>query len=158
MKISIFLMSLILTLIPWHSSNKSQVDEYIKNNANIIFKNVISYIIRLSNTDQVKYLKRKIICRGTPIITLFNNVKESFDHQSYVIVNHNNNVEVFNSFLTVIDIQETSFFVFTGGSSMELPKLTYNVRAISDDHKIPSVVTGPATKQLKDFINDYELP
>ena len=98
------------------------------------------------------FLKSKVIVRSSLILDILNKLP----------INHNNKKEFvvidekigvfgkFNSYLTVFTINETDFFVFSGGVSMSLPNSIYSVYLVKPLKKIAENKIS-----LKEFIKTY---
>lgn len=135
---------LLADLVPWHTTKKSSINWYFKLpgvNESIINK-VLLPVIEISKTIKGP-LKGKVIVRGSNILDLFNeenSLIKNFDypgfdyqgHSTFVILNEDNDFKKFRSLLTVIKINDVSFFVFSGGPSMDLPKIDSIVRPINN--------------------------
>ncbi|MEI7597350.1 MAG: hypothetical protein WCK02_16495 [Bacteroidota bacterium] len=137
-------------LIPWHTKTKSDIQNYIQDNKNI--KQIIEQVINpLANIAQSidGVMKGKVIVRSGMLLDILNSesgkeIKSNNVEEFVVIDKVKKSFSKFNSYLTVLEIEGTKFFVFSGGSSMALPNSTYFVLPINN--KNDKVLT------LKEFL------
>jgi hypothetical protein len=148
-KSEINLETVLLTdLVPWHTENKRMITTYLKEpevRENLI-KNVLVHIIEISKTV-IGPMNNKIIVRGTSLLDLENDqglfstiLTESQlkidNHELFVVLDEKEQTfSKFMSLLTTFSISETTFYIFSGGSSMNLPDPGYMVYPVKKNNK-----------------------
>lgn len=144
-------------LIPWHSSKASDIQDYVRDNMKPIVDNVLFKLVKIASSIDNEKMKNKIIVRGVTFRNVVNSILEEkmkiSDIQHYIVFKEKEVLDEFNSLLTVftsnIEIQkeiiETRWYLFTGGSSMELPGLG-NKYVIAGNKNLDE------RKRLRDFI------
>ncbi len=142
-------------LIPWHTRTKSDIQNYITDDENIkqIIEQVINPLTNIAKSiDGV--MKGKVIVRSSMLLDILNSecgkkIKPTNVEEFVVVDKGDNSFTKFNSYLTVLEIEETKFYIFSGGSSMALPSSTYNVFTVNAKNGIP---VGDLT--LKKFLTN----
>jgi len=150
-------------LIPWHTKKKSDISDYaVKyNTPNLINTNVISHLTKIAQSESVvEEMKGKVIVRSSLLLDILNaihkinstSIKIS-DIENYAIIDNikdkNNNEKLlskFNSYLTIFKIDNTSFYVFSGGSNSVLPNPAFTVFHIGQN--ISNRKTGISLKEF----------
>ncbi len=137
-------------LIPWHTKKKSDISDYAVKNAipDLINNSVIIPLSKISNSDSVvKEMKGKIIVRSSLILDILNSIYsikpnsiKISDIENYAIVDDIDTksskqklLSKFNSYLTIFKIDETSFYVFSGGSNSALPNPDFKVLSVGQN-------------------------
>jgi|Laugresu1bdmlbsd_1035121.scaffolds.fasta_scaffold05590_3 hypothetical protein len=126
-------------LVPWHTYKASGISDYIKIDANkkAIKDKVLIPINEIAQEISREETKCKIFVRGVTFRNVINDLsinatqqkKKQFEKvknrivKHYLIIKKNSVFEEFISMLTVIKIGKNRWFLFTGASSMQLPKL-----------------------------------
>ncbi len=125
--------------MPWHTTKASGIADYIKidKNKESIKTKVLTHINDIAQEITGAETKCKIFVRGVTFRNVINDLsnnasaekKNQFEKvkdrivTSYIIIKNNNVFEEFISMLTIINIGKYKWFLFTGASSMQLPKL-----------------------------------
>lgn len=137
-------------LIPWHTRTKSDIQNYIQDLENIkqIIEQVINPLTKIAQSIE-GVMKGKVIVRSSMLLDILNSengkkIKPNSFGEFVVIDKGNKCFSKFNSYLTVLEIEKTKFYIFSGGSSMALPNSTYFVMPINN--KSNKVLT------LKEFL------
>jgi hypothetical protein len=145
-------------LVPWHTENQMDIQQYILQNSSNIIDYVIKPLSRISK-DQISnnQLKGKILIRGTSFRNILNLVipqmitesrlkatKEKIKYYG-VFDKENLLIEKFSSLLTVIEGFGCKYFIFTGGQGMTLPPL---------DKKCVAINSIEDVKTIKDLITE----
>lgn len=145
-------------LIPWHTKSKSDIKDYAVQNETP--KNIINFVINpLSNIAKSENIREemrgKVIVRSSLLLDVLNEfVKQKNEIQidsieEYVVIDKGAKFSKFNSYLTIFKINNTYFFIFSGGSNSALPDVEYTVLPVANCvHK-----TGIS---LQDFITKFE--
>ncbi len=137
-------------LIPWHTKKKSDISDYaVKNDIpDLINNSVIIPLSKISNSDSVvKEMKGKVIVRSSLILDILNSIYsikpdtiKISDIENYAIVDDIDTksskqklLSKFNSYLTIFKIDETSFYVFSGGSNSALPNPDFKVLSVGQN-------------------------
>ena len=142
--------TLLGDLIPWHTKSKGDIAKYIHNdkNSDLITKNVILPLAKISNQIDGA-LQNIVIVRSSLFLDILNSNSaiQSLitNHKEYVVIDRTDKFPKLNSFLSIIEIENTNFLIFSGGASMLLPDLNYDV--------VPIGQVTQSTK-LKQFILD----
>lgn len=131
--------TLISDLIPWHSRAKQNIIQYTNENSEFIINQVITPITEIANKIEGS-LKNIVIVRSSLFLDILkmntklsNKVKRPV--QDFVILDSNNEYKKLNSLLSLIEIDNTKFLVFSGGANMQLPNLDYYVFPIGKNSK-----------------------
>lgn len=151
-------------LIPWHTKKESDIMDYLrdKDNRKAIINRVIMPLLKVAKTNQ-GVLKNKIIVRGIAFMNLINHfyklnpleinkrklnekIKSRKLHRvkQFIVLDGDQFLDKFNSFLTVINFGGVDICIFSGGASMELPKAEYMVYPINN--------AGEPPMMLKEFL------
>jgi hypothetical protein len=139
-------------LVPWHTENQMDIQQYILQNSSNIIDYVIKPLTRISkNQISNEKLKGKIIIRGTSFRNILNLVipqmitksrlrqaKEKIKYYG-VFDNENLLIEKFSSLLTVIEGFGCKYFIFTGGQGMTLPPLDKKCVAINSIEDVKTI-------------------
>lgn len=129
---------LFFDLVPWHTPSKQDITDYCINHVEQIFKHVLTPIAELAQNVNNSALKEKIIVRGSIILDLLN--KDAFKQyiktdsiKTYVVLDNNEPLNKFSSFLTCFQLKssKSTFYVFSGGSSMMLPNPFYKIIGVT---------------------------
>ncbi len=126
-------------LVPWHTFKASGISDYIKIEKNkvAIQENVLIPINNIAQEISREETKCKIFVRGVTFRNVINDLAINATEQKknqfqkvknrivkhYIVVKDNSVFEEFISMLTVVKIGKNKWFLFTGASSMQLPKL-----------------------------------
>ena len=126
-------------LVPWHTAKASGIADFIKieNNKDAIKRKVLTHINDIAQEITRAETKCKIFVRGVTFRNVINDLSNNASAEkksqlekvkdrivkNYIIIKDNSVFEEFISMLTVINIGKNKWFLFTGASSMQLPKL-----------------------------------
>jgi hypothetical protein len=138
-------------LIPWHTKKKSDIYDYaIKTGIpELINNSVIIPLSKVSNSNSIiNEMKGKVIVRSSLILDILNSIHSIMPNsieirniENYAIVDNLPNksnkqklLSKFNSYLTIFKIEETSFYVFSGGSNSALPNPNFKVLPIGQNN------------------------
>ena len=114
---------LSVDLVPWHTSNQSNIKKYILDNFQLAIKHVIKPLIRIAcNGNGNHHLARKIIIRGTSFRDIINKVGQEIFPQHrlrqiqnsvkyYCLFDENNVLHHLSSFLTVLETFNCKFYM-----------------------------------------------
>jgi len=149
-------------IVPWHTKKSNGIADYISNEENLktIKETVLTPLMNISKiVAQFNgiSMQNKIIVRGVPFRNVINalfpkdkpNIKEKYI-KNYIILKSNGTIEEFISMLTVITINnkktDYKWYLFTGGSSNDLPLLEDEYQVYSVNEKEINV------KSLRSFL------
>lgn len=138
---------LCVDLVPWHTAKQSDIRQYIIDNSSLILDYVIKPLTRISKNEVSGPLAKKIFIRGTSFRNVINAIGPNifpkarldtakskvkyyglFDKDKVFI-------EIFSSFLTVVEAFECKYFIFTGGQGMTLPPINKEALLLNSTDK-----------------------
>jgi len=124
-------------LVPWHSKSKSDIMKYALKNSDSIIEDVIKPISILAKEVVTPELRNKIIVRGSTFLDILNCNQDFHSHitsiEECVVLDRTLKCSKLSSLLSIIKMYDTDFYVFSGGASMHLPNLDYDVIPIGRD-------------------------
>lgn len=141
--------TILCDLIPWHTKSKSGIADYTKKEEHqrLILDQVILPLARIAKTIEGDFAN-SIIVRSSLLLDILNSSKLVAEliseSREFVILKKGNSFSKMNSFLTEVEIIGTRFLIFSGGASMALPNIEYEV--------VPLGKARPKTQNLKNFI------
>ena len=147
---------LMTELVPWHTKKASGLGNFINNNLTKILNDVIVPLDRIAQNIEGA-MKGKIIVRGQDLVKIINtdiknnNILKAKQIDQFIIYNSETKKLNLNYLLTVFNIVNTKFMIFTGGGGMALPK---NTHLICNNTKsgIANIKNSPT---VKDFVLSY---
>lgn len=140
--------TILCDLIPWHTKSKSDIAKYIqkKHQQSLIVQKVILPLARIAKTVE-GVLNNIVIVRSSLFLDILNASDEirTFvgEPKEFVVLDTRRTFSKMNSFLSIVEIEQTKFLIFSGGASMALPDVDYEVAGLSSCEK---------RQKLKDFI------